>query len=460
MICSRGQVHENGRSGRRRRDRQPGRWRKTKTISNDWRSACGLVGVEVLLRSPGSSHIFSRSSAPVRPIFSPSATDGLAVDPPVVGGETRQESCRLGLEALARHDVTHVLIHDAARPFVSADLISRVIAGLAKASKRHSRSRRRRHGQESALWHDRAHHRPEPVCGQCRRRKASPSTAIRDAHEKARQSGQSSLTDDAAVAELAGLEVAIIPGAAENRKMTTATDLADADRALRHACTTCPISAPAWASTSIPSRQAITSCCAACASSTRHRLAGHSDADAALHALTDAILGAIGEGDIGTHFPPSDPAVEGCALRHFPGKGGRTGDAARRQDRQCGYHYSRRGAANFAASRRHEGQAQRAFSALPKTASPSRLRRPKNSASSDGAKVSLPMPPFSSGCRDRPMFEPLLLIQAETLLQSLRRRSLKLTAAESCTRRADLRSAHPDRRLFRGGRARLRRLFE
>src|SRR5688572_7946725 len=75
----------------------------------------------------------------IQPVIGPgqtalfeSSTADLSIDPPVIGGDTRQESCRLGLEALAKHDITHVLIHDAARPFVSADLISRVIAGLQK----------------------------------------------------------------------------------------------------------------------------------------------------------------------------------------------------------------------------------------------------------------------------------------------------------------------------------------
>src|SRR6478609_4947719 len=78
---------------------------------------------------PSISHIQPVIGAGQSELFA-SATEGLAIEAPVTGGETRQESCRRGLEALARHQVTHVLIHDAARPFVSADLISRVIAGL------------------------------------------------------------------------------------------------------------------------------------------------------------------------------------------------------------------------------------------------------------------------------------------------------------------------------------------
>jgi 2-C-methyl-D-erythritol 4-phosphate cytidylyltransferase / 2-C-methyl-D-erythritol 2,4-cyclodiphosphate synthase len=254
---------------------------------------------------PAVSHVQPVIGAGQTDLFA-RATAGLAIDPPVVGGETRQESCRLGLEALARHDVTHVLIHDAARPFVSADLISRVIAGLQKHQsaipglavadtvKKAPYGTIERTVDRAGLWTVQT---PQGFA----------FAAIRDAHEKARQSGQSSLTDDAAVAELAGLEVAIIPGAAENRKMTTATDLADADRALSARLHDLPDIRTGIGIDIHPFTQGDHVMLCGVRIEHAHRLAGHSDADAALHALTDAILGAIGEGDIGTHFPPSDP---------------------------------------------------------------------------------------------------------------------------------------------------------
>jgi 2-C-methyl-D-erythritol 4-phosphate cytidylyltransferase / 2-C-methyl-D-erythritol 2,4-cyclodiphosphate synthase len=235
-----------------------------------------------------------------------SATQDLTIDPPVIGGETRQESCRRGLEALARHQVTHVLIHDAARPLVSVDLISRVIAGLqahqsaipglaiADTVKKAPYGTIERTIDRSGLWTVQT---PQGFAFE----------AIRAAHEKAVQTGQSSLTDDAAVAELAGLQVAIIPGDAGNRKMTTAADLAEADRALATSLKDLPDIRTGIGIDIHPFVAGDRVMLCGVPIPHTHKLAGHSDADPALHALTDAILGAIGEGDIGMHFPPSDP---------------------------------------------------------------------------------------------------------------------------------------------------------
>jgi 2-C-methyl-D-erythritol 4-phosphate cytidylyltransferase/2-C-methyl-D-erythritol 2,4-cyclodiphosphate synthase len=235
-----------------------------------------------------------------------SATEDLLIDPPVIGGETRQESCRRGLEAIARHNVTHVLIHDAARPFVSTDLISRVITGLqthqsaipglaiADTVKKAPNGTIERTIDRTGLWTVQT---PQGFAFE----------AIRAAHEKAVEAGQSSLTDDAAVAELAGLQVAIIPGDARNRKMTTAADLAEADRALSARWSDLPDIRTGIGIDIHPFAEGDQVMLCGVPIAHTHRLAGHSDADAALHALTDAILGAIGEGDIGTHFPPSDP---------------------------------------------------------------------------------------------------------------------------------------------------------
>jgi len=267
---------------------------------------------------PSISHIQPVIGAGQTDLFA-SATEGLAIEPPVIGGETRQESCRRGLEAIARHDVTHVLIHDAARPFVSADLISRVITGLqehqsaipglaiADTVKKAPYGTIEQTIDRSGLWTVQT---PQGFAFE----------AIRDAHEKARQSGQSSLTDDAAVAELAGLDVAIIPGAAENRKMTTSADLAEADRALSASFHDLPDIRTGMGIDIHPFAEGDHVMLCGVPIAHTHRLAGHSDADAALHALTDAILGAIGEGDIGMHFPPSDPQWKNAASSIFLAK--------------------------------------------------------------------------------------------------------------------------------------------
>jgi 2-C-methyl-D-erythritol 4-phosphate cytidylyltransferase/2-C-methyl-D-erythritol 2,4-cyclodiphosphate synthase len=264
---------------------------------------------------PSIAHIQPVIGAGQDDLFA-SATQGLTIDPPVIGGETRQESCRRGLEAIARHQETHILIHDAARPFVSADLISRVIAGLqqhqsaipglaiADTVKKAPFGTIERTIDRTGLWTVQT---PQGFAFE----------AIRAAHEKAIETGQSSLTDDAAVAELAGLEVAIIPGDAENRKMTTAADLAEADRTLSASLNDLPDIRTGFGIDIHPFADGDHVMLCGVSIPHTHKLAGHSDADAALHALTDAILGAIGEGDIGTHFPPSDPQWRGAASAQF-----------------------------------------------------------------------------------------------------------------------------------------------
>ena len=279
--------------------------------------------------------------AHIQPVIGPgqaalfeSATRDLAIEPPITGGATRQESCRLGLEALAKHNLSHVLIHDAARPLISADLINRVIAGLAKHQgaipgiavadtiKKAPHGTIERTIDRTGLW---AVQTPQGFA----------FDAIRAAHEKARQSGQMSLTDDAAVAELAGLEVVIIPGGTENRKMTTSDDLADADRALGKSLNDLSDIRTGMGIDIHPFAPGDHVMLCGIPIAHTHRLAGHSDADVALHALTDAILGAVGEGDIGTHFPPSDSQWKDAPSSIFLAKavdlvarrGGRVGNA-------------------------------------------------------------------------------------------------------------------------------------
>ncbi len=262
------------------------------------------------------------------------ASDGLAVEPPITGGATRQESCRLGLEALTKYDITHVLIHDAARPFISADLISRVIAGLrehqgvvpglavADTIKRAPHGTIERTIDRSGLWTVQT---PQGFAFE----------AIRAAHEQARQAGEANLTDDAAVAELAGIEIAIVPGGSENRKMTTHEDLAEAERAFSKGVNALADIRTGMGVDIHPFAEGDHVMLCGVPIAHTHKLAGHSDADAALHALTDAILGALGEGDIGTFFPPSEPQWKNAPSSIFLAKavalvaerGGRIGNA-------------------------------------------------------------------------------------------------------------------------------------
>lgn len=245
------------------------------------------------------------------------ASEGLRLKAPARGGSSRQESCRLGLEAVAPHKPDRVLIHDAARPFASQDLISHVIAWLDRSKailpalpvadtlKFAPGGIVRKTVDRTGMWAaqtPQGFHFPDIL------------RAHRDAHAK----GANDLTDDAAVAEWAGIEVTVIPGRLENRKLTTAEDMETADRTLRRqeletlrdvrvgngfdVHSLIAGDAVVLCGVRIPHDRALT---------------GHSDADVAMHALTDAVLGAIGEGDIGTHFPPGDARWKGAPSRIF-----------------------------------------------------------------------------------------------------------------------------------------------
>jgi 2-C-methyl-D-erythritol 4-phosphate cytidylyltransferase / 2-C-methyl-D-erythritol 2,4-cyclodiphosphate synthase len=242
----------------------------------------------------------------------------------VPGGARRQDSVRLGLEALAGQAPSSVLIHDAARPFVDRELIDRVIDGLAA----HAAALPCLPVADTLKWVARG-----KVIGTAERdqlyRAQTPQgfkfEAILTAHREAAKEPGRDFTDDAAVAEWFGLDVALVEGAEDNRKLTTAEDLERADALLtrsggREAGTIrvatgydvhafAPGDAVMLCGVSVPHEK---------------KLTGHSDADVALHALTDALLGTIADGDIGVHFPPSDARWRGAAseifLKHAAGK--------------------------------------------------------------------------------------------------------------------------------------------
>jgi 2-C-methyl-D-erythritol 4-phosphate cytidylyltransferase/2-C-methyl-D-erythritol 2,4-cyclodiphosphate synthase len=233
---------------------------------------------------------------------------------PVAGGATRQASVLAGLEALASHSPGLVLIHDAARPFVSAALIDRAIGagrssgaavpGIALADT--VKSIDDRGGVTETL--DRSTLRIVQTP------QAFAFKLILEAHRRAAAARRESFTDDAALAEWAGQRVSVFAGEATNLKVTTAEDFARAEMtrlaALSDVRTGNGFDVHAFAEGDhvmlagirIPHSRGVT---------------GHSDADVALHALVDAILGALAEGDIGAHFPPNDPQWKGAASDRF-----------------------------------------------------------------------------------------------------------------------------------------------
>jgi 2-C-methyl-D-erythritol 4-phosphate cytidylyltransferase/2-C-methyl-D-erythritol 2,4-cyclodiphosphate synthase len=236
--------------------------------------------------------------------------------PPVKGGASRQESCRAGVEAAAAHEPDLVLIHDAARPFVSPQVIERVISRLRSADavvpalavpdtiKRANDGLISETLQRSGLF-------------TIQTPQGFRFDKIRAAHDAAMQSGRRDLTDDASVAEAFGLQVHIVEGDAFNRKLTTSADILNAQASFNQGLPNVRVGQ--GIDFHVFERGKSVWLCGVEVPHT-HGLKGHSDADVALHALTDALLGAIGEGDIGTHFPPSDPQWKGARSEVFVSK--------------------------------------------------------------------------------------------------------------------------------------------
>ena len=242
-----------------------------------------------------------------------SAIADCAISAVVHGGATRQASVRAGLEALAGIEPDLVLIHDAARPFVGHAVIDRVIAALGETA-----------GAIAA----------DPLADTLKRASADGTIAgtvdraglwraqtpqgfrftdILQAHAAAAATGRDDFTDDAAIAEWAGLSVKLVEGASSNTKITTAADLALAAKLMAR-----PMITRSGLGFDVhPFAEGDHVWLGGVRIAHDHKLKGHSDADVALHALTDALLGAIGDGDIGQHFPPSDMQWKGAASIRF-----------------------------------------------------------------------------------------------------------------------------------------------
>jgi len=275
------------------------------------------LGGRPLLRHAIDALRFHRGVAQLRIVYQPddqalydAATVGLDLLTPVAGGATRQESVRLGLESLAPLAPDRVLIHDAARPFVEAEIIDQVLAaldgapGAIPAVKLSDTVKRGADGMvaetvdRSALW-----------------RAQTPQGfhygAILAAHTAA--AGRD-LPDDAAVAEAAGLTVRLVAGSEANFKVTTREDFARAEQIIQSRQSDIRTGQGFDVHAFGPGDHVFL-----CGVRVPHEqsLVGHSDADVGLHALTDAILGALGAGDIGVHFPPTDPQWRGAPSHKF-----------------------------------------------------------------------------------------------------------------------------------------------
>ncbi|HSM96342.1 MAG TPA: bifunctional 2-C-methyl-D-erythritol 4-phosphate cytidylyltransferase/2-C-methyl-D-erythritol 2,4-cyclodiphosphate synthase [Rhizomicrobium sp.] len=274
-----------------------------------------LSGIPVLRRSvkafagfPGIEHVQIIVGPEHEELYRESV-EGLDLLTPVAGGDTRRHSVFHGLHALSVHRPDAVLIHDAARPLASRALIARVISAL-------------ENGAEAAIpllpvadtlkAESGGHWKTVPREGLLRAQtpQGFRFDAIFAAH---REFASRDVTDDMAMAELAGLKIVAVPGEEGNLKITTQDDMMFAERLLSGASEY--RTGMGFDAHRFVAGDHVWLCGIRIAHD--KTLEGHSDADAGLHALTDAILGAIGAGDIGQHFPPSDPKWRGANSAQF-----------------------------------------------------------------------------------------------------------------------------------------------
>lgn len=246
-------------------------------------------------------------------IFDQAACD-LKYHTPVDGGATRQASVRAGLEALASDAPDIVLIHDAARAFVSQAVITRAIdaalatgAAIPVVAVTDTIKLVAESGSVEATP-SRAHLRIAQTP------QAFAFDAILDAHRRAAREGRDDFTDDSALAEWAGLTVATFEGDVANMKLTTPEDFAREEARLGSALG--DIRTGTGYDVHALTDGDHLMLCGLRVPFTKAFLA-HSDGDVGLHAIVDAILGALADGDIGSHFPPSDPKWKGAASDQF-----------------------------------------------------------------------------------------------------------------------------------------------
>ena len=276
---------------------------------------------EPVIRS--SLALFARHDAIsfVQPVIHPddaalfqAASAGLDLLPPVDGGALRQASVRAGLEALQAHAPDLVLVHDAARPFASPALVTRAIAAA-----RASRAAVPVIGVADTVKTVDATGCVTDTIDRVRVRlvqtpQAFGFAALLEAHRRAKAAGRDDFSDDAALAEWTGVKVGTFEGEAANVKLTTDDDFVRAETtrlaALGDVRTGFGFDVHQFGEGDHVVLGGVRI-------SHRRGLSGHSDADVVLHALVDAILGALADGDIGVHFPPTDPQWRGASSDRF-----------------------------------------------------------------------------------------------------------------------------------------------
>lgn len=264
----------------------------------------GIDGVRVVIRRDHHS-LYKR------------AIENLSLFPCVIGGDRRQDSVRLGLESIAHRNPEAVLIHDVARPLASPALITRVLDGLKQAPAVipaipvNDTLKRAINGkvQETISRED---------VFSVQTPQGFHFSTLLEAH---RAFAKDTFTDDAALMEKAGEKVLLVEGDPDNVKITTQKDMErmtallslDTETRVGHGYDVHRLIAH---DSETPLSQQNIKLCGIKIPFTHH-LEGHSDADVALHALVDAILGALSEGDIGEHFPTDDRKWQGAESGRF-----------------------------------------------------------------------------------------------------------------------------------------------
>lgn len=235
---------------------------------------------------------------------------------PVIGGASRQESCKAGIDAIHNSNFTKVLVHDAARPFVAPQTITNVIASIEKgvgtlpATAIADTVKKANYDGvvQSTIPREDLYLAQTP--------QGFLLEEILSAHTQASILNPHGFTDDAAVAENAGLSMQLVEGNIDNFKITTVEDLHAAEEKLSMNSAIPDVRTGSGYDVHTLGDGNSVILCGVDIPHTQS-LQGHSDADVGLHALTDALLGTIGAGDIGSHFPPSDPQWKGASSDRF-----------------------------------------------------------------------------------------------------------------------------------------------
>ncbi len=288
-------------------------------VPKQYRTVGGIPVIRLVLHNLVRAGAFSTIQPVVHadavPLFR-AACDGIAMQPPVVGGATRQASVLAGLEALVPHKPDVVLVHDAARPFVSPALIARAITagekGAGVPALAITDTVKIVDGGVVTATLDRN------VLRTIQTPQAFRFDLLLAAHRKAASAGRSDFPDDASLAEWAGAQVNVFQGDPENIKLTTPDDF------IRAEATAMAAKFSTLGDVRVGSGYDVHAfgdgdhiMLGGVRIPYTRGVVGHSDADVALHALVDAILGALADGDIGVHFPPSDPQWRGASSDRF-----------------------------------------------------------------------------------------------------------------------------------------------